>query len=368
MMVKLKDIVTIIEQFAPLRYQESYDNSGLLIGENDKNITSALLCLDIDESVIDEAIELGSNLIISHHPLVFSGLKRFTKNSYITRVLHKAIKNDIAIYSCHTNIDSVKNGVSYKIGERLGLKNMRPLSPLEDSLCKLVVFCPEENMNVVRDKICEEGGVIGDYTNCSYVSYGSGTFMGNKNTTPFIGTQMQKQTVKEVKIEVIINKNLVERTMIEVKKIHPYQEVGYDVYPLKNVDSNVGLGIYGDLDESVDAQQYIAFIADKLECQIIRHSDIIKSNIKRVAVCGGSGANFVGKSISIGADIFISADFKYHDFFLESNLITIADIGHFEGEKYTLDIFYDIISKKIPNFAIHYTKKGKNPINYFIAK
>lgn len=367
-MTKLKEIVSIIEQFAPLRYQESYDNSGLLIGENDMEITSALLCLDIDESVIDEAINIGSNLIISHHPLVFSGLKRFTKNSYISRVLHKAIKNDIAIYSCHTNIDSVKNGVSYKIGERLGLKNMRPLSPLEDSLCKLVVFCPVQSVDIIREKMCEEGGVIGDYENCSYVSYGEGSFMGNENTDPFIGTPMQVETTNEARVEVIINKSLVEKSLAEVRKVHPYQEVGYDIYPLKNIDYNVGLGIYGDLEQSVDAEQYIADVADILECKVIRYSDIIKREVKRVAICGGSGASFVGKAISTGADIYISADFKYHDFFLESNQITIADIGHFEGEKYTLDIFYDIISKKMPNFAIHYTKKGKNPINYFIAK
>lgn len=264
-MITLGAIIDAIEDFAPLRHQESYDNSGLLLGDRTLVISSAVLCLDINEEVIEEAIELGSNLIISHHPLVFSGIKRFSNNDYVSRVLQRAIKKDIAIYCCHTNIDSVFNGVSFRIGERLGLTNMRILIP---------------------------------------------------------------------KIE----------------------------------DSNVGLGVIGDLSEDVDTVSFIADVANKLDCKMIRHSDIERKEVKVVAVCGGSGASFISNAISAGADIYLSSDFKYHDFFLEKSCMTIADIGHFEGEKYTLDIFYDIISKKIANFAIHCTKKGKNPINYFISK
>ncbi len=367
-MYKLKEIIDVIEQFAPLQYQESYDNSGLLVGEKDMLISSALLCLDIDENIITEAIEQGCNLIISHHPLVFSGLKRFTKNTYINRILHTAIKHDIAIYSCHTNIDSIKNGVSYKMAEKLNLKNLSALSPLEGDICKLVVNVPPEYAQRIQDSMTTYGGKIGNYDKCSFKINGTGTFRGNESSNGFIGKPTTYEEVDEVRIEVVIPRSLIAITMKEVKKIHPYEEVGYDIYTLENKNYDVGLGVVGELEEEIDTNTFISKIASDLECDIIRYSDIVKTRIKKVAICGGSGASFVGKAISSGADIYISADFKYHDFFLEKKLITIADVGHFESEKYTLEIFYDILSKNLTNFVVRCTKTGKNPINYFISK
>lgn len=366
-MPELKEIIAILEAFAPPVYQESYDNSGLLMGDLDMEITSALLCLDIDEAVMDEAIENNSNLIISHHPLVFHGIKRLTKDNYINRILHKAIKNDVAIYCCHTNIDSVKNGVSYKIAERLGLKNVEILVQKEEGLSKLVVYSPAKFADIIRNEMIKFGGRIGDYEECSYISEGEGSFRGCKNTTPFIGEPNKFEVAKEIRIEVIVENWRVDKCLDSVKNIHPYQEVGYDIYPLKNKNMNVGLGVIGDLEQPCDTKELISTISMALECKVVRYSNIGKPISQRVAICGGSGSNFLKNAISQKADIYISADFGYHDFFIEPNTITIADVGHFEGEKYILELFYDIISKKMPNFVVRCTKSGNNPINYFIG-
>ncbi len=368
-MPKLHQIIQLIENFAPKSYQESYDNSGLLVGEMSSEINGALLCLDITEEIIDEAVERNCNLIISHHPLVFKAIKRFSKDTYINRCLHKAIKNDIALYCCHTNIDSVRGGVSFKIAERLNLKNPKVLSPIQNDFVKLVVFAPVENYVEVADAMCEMGGgAIGNYDNCSFACDGIGTFRGNTASNPAIGNVGEITSVNERRIEVIIPRHKVVAAMQKVRSVHPYEEVGYDVYPLINSNPDVGLGVVGTLEKPMSTTDFLSFVAQRLDCKVIRHSQIIKNEISKVALCGGSGSEFVSKAISQKADIYLTADFKYHDFFVEKNLITIADIGHFEGEKYTLGIFYDIISKKMPNFAIHCTNKEQNPINYFIAK
>ena len=367
-MYKLKEIINVIEKFAPRYYQESYDNSGLLVGEMDMQITSTLLCLDIDENVIEEAIQTGCNLIISHHPLVFSGIKQFTKNTYINRVLHTAIKNDIAIYSCHTNIDSVKNGVSYKMAEIIGVKNLRPLSPLEKDLCKLAVNVPIEYAQKVRESMTIHGGKIGNYDKCSFKTNGVGSFRGNENSNGFIGKQGVFEEVEEVRIEVMISRAMVSSAMREVIKVHPYEEVGYDIYTLENKNTDIGLGVIGQLDDEIDTATFISKIAKDLDCEVIRYSDIVKDKVKIVALCGGSGASLISKAISEDADIYISADFKYHDYFVEKKQITIADVGHFESEKYTLNIFYDILSENLTNFVVRITSTGKNPINYLRSK
>lgn len=362
--VFVEDVVAALEQFAPSYFQESFDNSGLLIGDKSQQLTSVLLCVDVTENIIEEAISLGANMIVSHHPVIFSGLKKITGSNATERIVLKAIKSSIAIYCGHTNFDSVRNGISFKIGEKLSLSDMKVLSLSDVEMCKVVVFAPLEFKSKIIEAMCVYGGVIGEYDNCSYCSLGEGSFRPSNNATPYVGNIGKINTINECKIEVIVAQPLIESLIESVKMVHPYSEIGYDVYPLKNKNNSVGLGVVGNLSEEVDALEFLKKVKDIFNCGIIRHSSIKKDKIKRVALCGGSGAEFVDNAINERADIYLSADFKYHNFFVDSDKITVADFGHFESEECIIEIFYDIISKKIPNFAIHCTKIKSNPINY----
>jgi dinuclear metal center YbgI/SA1388 family protein len=362
----IKDIISEIEHFAPPALKEDYDNVGLLVGSATAEATGVLITLDVTEEVVDEAIQNGCNMIVAHHPLIFRGLKNITDKSETGRIVIKAIRNSIAIFAGHTNVDSVLNGVSGKMAQKLGLVNTSVLSPVKNRLLKLVTFVPVEHAEKVRAAIFDAGaGVIGNYDSCSYNLTGTGTFRAGEDTNPFVGKKGEIHSEKEVRVETILpdfQKNSVVSALLNA---HPYEEAAYDIYPLENEWPVTGYGIVGDLEESVDEIDFLNVLKQTFNADGIRYTQFLNKPIKRVALCGGSGSELLGRAISSGADIFISADFKYHQFFEAENRILIADIGHFESEQFTKELFFEILTKKFSNFAIRLSEVNTNPIKYF---
>jgi dinuclear metal center YbgI/SA1388 family protein len=361
----VQDIAKIFEQFAPLQLQESYDNAGLCLGNPQCEVEGILLCIDITEAVIDEAISKKCNLIISHHPLIFAGLKKIIGKNYIERCVIKAVQNNIAIYSAHTNADAVINGVNTKICEKLGLLNCKILSPIKNNLVKLAVFVPESHVQIVRDEIFKAGaGHIGNYDCCSFNTPGKGTFRGNDNAQPFAGEINQLHTENEIRVETILPSFLQSKVVDAIKKVHPYEEVAYDIYALENVNPTIGIGMVGELADEANEKIFLQNLKHIFQAKCVRHTNLLNKAIKRVAVCGGSGSSLLQNAIQNKADIFITGDFKYHQFFDAEEKIIIADIGHYESEQFTKEIFYDLLIKYFPNFALHFSSTNTNPINY----
>ena len=362
----LRDITGFFERLAPLMYQESYDNSGLQVGDYAMEITGALVTLDITMEVIDEAIRKELNLVIGHHPLIFGGLKSVTGKNMTERVVQKAIKNDIAIYASHTNLDVIRQGVSGKICEVIGLKNTRILEPVAGKLRKLVVFVPSAHAEKVRQAIFESGaGVIGNYDSCSYNTEGHGSFRGGDETNPFAGKQGELHFEPEVRVETIFPEHVKGRVITAMLQAHPYEEVAYDIYPLDNKYPEVGMGMIGELETPLEETEFLELLRERFRTGVIRHSELLDKKIRKVAVCGGAGSMLLRKAISEKADIFVSGDFKYHQFFDADGKIIIADIGHFESEQYTREIFYDLLKKNFPKFAVRLSEVNTNPIKYF---
>jgi len=363
--MQLKEITNYLEQFAPLAYQESYDNSGLICGDYAMDVTAALICIDSTEEVIDEAIAKGCNLVIAHHPIVFLGLKQLNGKNYVERVIIKAIKNNIAIYAAHTNLDNVHNGVNAKIADKLGLINPSILAPKSNLLKKLTVFCPENKAEEVRMALFGAGaGHIGNYDECSFNSSGTGTFRAGEGTTPYVGDYGKQHHEKEVKIEMIYPSPIETSLLKKLFKIHPYEEVAFDLVPLANKNHRIGSGMIGELPVETDAMDFLKHLKKVMKAGIIRYTALKGKKIKKVAICGGSGSFLLPNAISSGADIFITADFKYHQFFDAENQIVIADIGHYESEQYTVELFYELLKKKFSTFALLISNINTNPVNY----
>ncbi|MFK7950268.1 MAG: Nif3-like dinuclear metal center hexameric protein [Saprospiraceae bacterium] len=363
--MKIQKLIKYIEQFAPPAYQESYDNSGLIVGDSNEKITGVILCLDSIEAVIDEAIEKDCNMVIAHHPIVFSGLKRFNGRNYIERVVMKAIKNDIAIYACHTNLDNVQAGVNAKIAEKLGLINTKILAPKSKVIKKLSVYVPVNDADKVRSALFAVGaGRIGNYDEASFNVVGAGTFRANEDANPHVGETGKRHYEAETKIEVIFPFNIQGKVLSAMSKSHPYEEVAYDIVTIDNQHQGIGSGMIGELAEYMEEMPFLEHLKKTMKTDCVRYTDLLKNPVKRVAVCGGSGQFLLRQAISQNADIFITADFKYHQFFDADQKIIIADIGHFESEQFTIDLFYDLITQKFDNFAVYRTSIHTNPVNY----
>ena len=364
--MKIKEIVTALEDFAPLQYQEEYDNSGLLIGDPEAETNAALCTLDINEKVIDEAVEKGVNLIIAHHPLIFGGIRQITGNTASGKIIMRAIKEDIAIIAAHTNMDNIYNGVNKKICDKINLKNCRILDAKKNLLYKLVTFVSEKQAGKVREAIFTAGaGFIGDYDCCSFNIKGEGSFRGLEGTNPYVGKKGEIHFENETRIETILPGNILNKVLTAMIKAHPYEEVAYDIYPLANVNPKIGSGMIGDLENPVSAPEFLKLLKKVFKAQIIRYSHPSKNKISKVAVCGGSGSFLIKTAMRKGADAFITGDIKYHQFFDHSGQMMIADIGHYESEQFTKEIFYDLLTEKFPKFAVHLSKINTNPINYF---
>jgi dinuclear metal center YbgI/SA1388 family protein len=365
-MLKIKDITNYLEEIAPIRLQESYDNSGLILGSPENEIISALVTIDVTEEVIDEAIQKNIKLIIAHHPIIFSGLKKITGKNYVERVLLKAIKYDIAIYAAHTNFDSIIGGVNSKICEKLNLQNCKILQPAEGLLKKLVTFIPEEHIEKVRKAVFNAGaGHIGNYDCCGYNSEGFGSFRGNEKTNPFVGEKGKIHYEKEIRFETIFPTFLQGKIIQALLNSHPYEEVAYDIYPLENRFENVGMGMAGELPEEIKEDEFLQLLKRTFNTGVIKHTKLKGKPAKKIAVCGGSGSFLLNQAITAKADFFVTGDFKYHQFFDAENKIVIADIGHFESEQFTKELFYELLLKKFPTFAVRLSEVNTNPVFYF---
>lgn len=361
----IKDIINYLDSYAPPAYQESYDNSGLIVGNKNDELKGAIITLDSTEDVVDEAVNLGYNLIIAHHPIIFSGLKKITGKNYVERTIVKAIKNDIAIYAIHTNLDNVHNGVNQIICDKLHLSNLKILSPKKGILKKLTVFTPTDNTENLLSALSKAGaGQIGNYEECSFQTEGYGTFKPNEKANPHIGKQGAIEKVAETRIEVIFPGYLEGQVLSAMRANHPYEEVAYYLHTLENSHQDVGSGMIGELKNPMDTNEFMVHLKSSMNLQVVRHTQPIKDQIRKIAVCGGSGSFLLSKAIQKQADIFITGDFKYHEFFDAENRIMIADIGHYESEVFTKDLLYEILKEKFTNIAVVCSKVNTNPIFY----
>jgi dinuclear metal center YbgI/SA1388 family protein len=364
--MKLKDLCSYLDSAVPLSFQEGYDNSGLQVGSPESEISSVLLTLDVTEDVIQEAIGLNCNIVVSHHPLIFHPLRSITGKSFTERIILTAIKNDIAIYSAHTNLDVSGASVSRKMAEKLRLEDVRILSPSENLLIKLVTYIPESYLDSVRTAVFEAGaGVIGNYDKCGFTSDGTGSYRGNEMTDPFRGEKGKLHNEKEIRFETILFSHLKDKVIAALLAAHPYEEVAYDLYSLQNNNSGSGSGCIGKLHEPISEMDFLKYVSSVFGTKSLRYSKPTGNSIGRVALCGGSGASLLDLAIGSGADAFVTADIKYHDFFNTENKILLVDTGHYESEKFAVEILKDLIIKKFPKFAVRFSETNTNPINYF---
>ncbi len=365
-MASIKEILYPLEQFAPKIYQESYDNSGLIVGDSSWEVSGVLASLDCTEEVVDEAIRKNCNLIISHHPIVFKGLKKFNGSNYVERTVIKAIKNDIALFAIHTNLDNVNLGVNFKIAEKLQLNNISILSPKAQTLKKLTTYVPESHLETLANALHTAGaGQIGNYKDCSFRTAGTGTFTPTENTNPFSGSINVKSFENEIKLEVIVPIDKEVAILRTLKEVHPYEEVAYYIHLVDNLNQEIGSGAFGSLKRPMEGVEFLNYLKTQMNLKVIRHTKLCKDKIQKIAICGGSGGFLLNNAIGAGADVFITADYKYHEFFDAENKIIIADIGHYESEFFTKDLISEVITKNIANIAVILSEINTNPINYF---
>ena len=363
--MKIKEIITVLEEMAPLAYAEDFDNIGLLIGNKDTETSGILVCHDALENVIEEAITKNCNLVVCFHPILFSGLKKITGANYVERALIKAIKNDIAIYAVHTALDNHSKGVNHIFAKALGLKDIKILIPKQNYIRKLITYTIAENAEEVRNALFDAGaGTIGNYENCSFNSQGIGTYMGNENSNPEVGERFEFVENNEIKIEITFEKHLESKILKALFKHHAYEEVAYEIYELQNKHQNIGLGAIGTLEKPMTESDFLNLVKEKMQAPSIRHTNFLGKTIQKVAVLGGSGSFAIKNAIQAGADAFLTADLKYHNFYEAENQLLLADIGHFESERYTKNYIVDFLQKKIPNFAIILSEENTNPVKY----
>ena len=361
----VKDICSCIEDFAPLSLQEAWDNCGLLVGDAQRPVNKVLLAFDVTQSVVAEAVEEQAQMIVCHHPLMLSGIKRLTGSDDAQRAIMLAIRNDIAIYAAHTNIDAAFGGVSYRMASKLGVSNFQSLSPQGAGLQKLVTFVPQAHFEQVRQAIFAAGaGHTGNYDLCGYSLEGKGTFRASDFAKPFAGERGKLHTEPEIRFETVFPSRLSRQIVEALVNSHPYEEPAFDIYALQNIDLRTGLGAIGFLPEPVSELEFLNSLKKIFSAPVIRHTELRGKKIQKVAVCGGSGSSLLAKAINSKADVYVTGDFKYHQFADAQHEILVADIGHFESEHFVKEIFYDIISKNISNFALSFSKIKTNPINY----
>ena len=363
--MNLRELCGKLEEWAPLAYQESYDNSGLIVGDPSQDVKGVLVSLDCVEAVVDEAIAQNCNMIVSHHPIVFKGLKSLTGKDYVERTVVKAIKNDIALYAIHTNLDNVDTGVSKMMADRLGLENTRVLAPKKGLIKQLVTYVPKDSAEIVRKALFEVGaGSIGEYSECNFSMEGQGTFKPSDKANPIIGESGVRELVIEERIELVFAAHQESNVLRALRNSHPYEEIAHSIYSLDNEHQYIGSGMVGELPKAVEEVEFLKSLKEKLKTDCVRHTSLLNKSIKKVALCGGAGSFLLKDAIRAGADVFITGDFKYHEFFDAENKVIIADIGHHESEQYTMDLIADFLRENFPKFAVRLSEVNTNPINY----
>jgi len=364
--MKIDSVISFLESLAHPQLQEHYDNAGLITGDRYWECTGITCALDATEEVIHEAILNKCNLVVAHHPIIFNGLKKINGKNYVEKTIITAIKNDVAIYAIHTNLDNQISGVNGRIAQMLGLQNISVLVAKQNTLKKLYTFAPSNKAETVRNAIFNAGGGhIGNYSECSFNAEGTGTFKASEGTHPYVGEVDKLHTENEIKIEVIFPFWLEDQIIKAMKQAHPYEEVAYDVVSLSNRHQETGIGVLGQLPEPVSEIELLTRIKKIFKLSVIRHTALLGRPLQKVALCGGSGSFLIVPALSQGADIYISADIKYHEFFDANGRMVIADIGHYESEQFTIDLLVENLEQKFPNFAVLKTKVQTNPVRYF---
>ena len=363
--MKLHDIITTLESWAPLSYQDEWDNSGLMVGDPDMEISGILISLDTTVGVLQEAISNKCNLVVSHHPLIFNGLKNITPAIPEFSIIQTAIKKNIGVYAIHTNLDSKLESLNHFLGKKIGLENISILKPKTGYLKKLVTFCPVDNASNVKDALFEAGaGHIGEYDCCSYTGNGQGSFRASNEANPFVGEKDVIHQEDESRIEVIFPIHIEKRLIQALLESHPYEEVAYDIYPLTNLFPDLGAGIVGTLPEPVWDRDILLEVKELFGMKALRHTELLDKKISKIALCSGAGAFLIPEAKRQGVDLFLTADLKYHDFQASEGDLLLADIGHFESEHYVKEILHAILIEKFPTFAVLISERETNPINY----
>jgi dinuclear metal center YbgI/SA1388 family protein len=364
--MKISDITGAIERYAPPMYQEDYDNSGLIVGDPGAEATGVLVSLDATEAVVDEAIAKGCNLVVSHHPIVFRGLKRLNGRTHVERTVMKAVRSGVALYAAHTNVDNMlHHGVNGQIAEKLEIRNTRILSPKKGILKKLVTYVPHEHTDRVLEALFAAGaGNIGRYDECSFRFPGTGTFRAGTGTNPFVGEHGQRHSEPETLIDVVFSAHQQGDIMKALRASHPYEEIAYNVLSLDNPHPDVGAGMVGELESPMPLDEFLLRVKTRMGAGCLRHTRPVRETVQRIAFCGGAGSFLLNDAIAAGADVFLSADFKYHEFFGAEDRIVIADIGHFECEQFTMELFFRLLSEKFPTFAVRLAETPTNPVIY----
>ncbi len=361
----IQDVINYLEELAPLHNAEDFDNVGLLVGNKKEKVTGVLVTLDTLEIVVEEAIEKNCNLIVSFHPIIFNGLKKITGNSYVERVVIKAIKHNIAIFAIHTALDNCLQGVNDIICNTLGLKNKKILLPKQFTIKKLTTYVPNDDALKLRNELFKAGaGTIGNYENCSFNLKGTGTYQGNDQSNPIKGRKGVLHQEEETQISVTFHKQLEHKILKSLFEHHPYEEVAFEVTTLDNYNQNIGMGMVGELDKEMKSEDFLLFVKDTMNVPVIKHSKIIKDTVKRVAVLGGSGSFAISAAMAANADVFITSELKYHDFYAAEDQILLADIGHYESEQFTKNFLTDYLSNKFTNFAVVLSTTITNPVKY----
>jgi dinuclear metal center YbgI/SA1388 family protein len=364
--MNVQEVIKVIEELCPLNYAEDFDNVGLLVGDKHQSVTGILVTLDTLENVIEEAKTKNCNMVVSFHPIIFSGLKKLTGKTYVERVVIKAIRYNIAIYAMHTALDNSFNGVNAKICEVLGLKNRKILIPQKQTIKKLLTYVPEANAEALREALFEAGaGNIGNYANCSFNTPGTGTFKGNEDSNPVVGKKGVTHYEKEIQLGITYARHLEGKILKTLFAYHPYEEVAYEITTLENTNQHLGMGMVGELKEEMDESDFLGLLKRTMKASVVRHSAFTGKKIKKVAVLGGSGAFAIEASKRSGAQVFVTADLKYHDFYKAEGALMLADIGHYESEQFTKNLLVEYLKEKIHNFAIILADSITNPIKYF---
>jgi len=364
--MKIKSFIQKIEKLAPLDYAEDFDNTGLIVGDKNQDIKSVLITLDTTEDVVNEAIKKQCNLILSFHPILFSGIKKITPDNYVNKAVIKAIKNDIAIYATHTALDNSIDGVNRKICEKLNLKHPQILIPKNKIIKKLTTYVPNKNAENLRDKLFEAGaGNIGNYSNCSFNIQGQGSFKGEEGSNPVVGQKGETHYEEETQINITFPKHIENKVLQQLFKHHPYEEVAYEIETLDNINQNIGLGMCGEFEEALDEKTFLNRLKKQFKTPVLKHSKLLGKPIKKVAVLGGSGASAIKNAIHSKADAYVTADLKYHDYFHAENKILLVDLGHYESEQFTKELLYTYINENFTNFALVLSNTNTNPVQYY---
>jgi dinuclear metal center YbgI/SA1388 family protein len=362
----LQHILNELESLAPPEYQEEWDNSGLLLGSPAREITGIIVSLDTTMEVLHEAISNHCNLIVSHHPFIFQGIRKITPDLPAYHLLRRLIQEDIAVYALHTSLDNSWMGINQYLGQKLGLMNTSILAPKRDSLKKLVVFCPVDHAEKVRNALFEAGaGHIGNYDCCSYNSSGQGSFRASEKANPFVGKRKVIHFEPEIRIEVIFPSAREKPLIDSMRAAHPYEEVAFDLYPLTNSFDRAGSGIVGFLEKPMSEQRFIRIVKSLVGLNSIRHSAFLGRKIRKVAISSGAGGFLIPDVIRSEADIFLTSDLKYHQFQEPGGKLLLMDIGHYESESFMKEMIRAFLIEKFPNFAVLVSATETNPVKYF---